>query len=56
MILGVANVEEMLVLTEDVTQALRVVELSLIERTVDQTNLAVSNLFLEAHGPLINHD
>ena len=46
----------MLILTEDMTHALRVMELRLVVQTINKANLAVSNLILELHGIFIYND
>ena len=56
MILRVTQVQEVLILSEHVTQSLRMVELSLVVRPVDQTNLAVSDLVFELHRLLVDYD
>ena len=56
MVLRVAQVDEVLVLAVDVTHALRVVELRLIVSTIDEANLAISDLVLELHLLFIDDD
>ena len=56
MVLRVAKVDEVLVLTEDMTHALRVVELRLVVKTIYEANLAVSDLVLKLHGIFIYND
>lgn len=56
MILAVTDVQKVLILPENVTHALRMMELRLIIRTIDKTNLSVANLVLELHCILINEN
>ena len=48
-VLRVAKVDEVLILTEDMAHALRVMELGLVIQTVHKANLSVSNLILKLH-------
>ncbi len=56
MVFRVTEVDEMLVLSVDMAQALRVVKLSLVVSTVHQTNLAVSDLILKSHCVFIDYN
>ena len=57
MVLCVAQIDEMLVLTENVAQALRVMELRLRIVSIDQANLSVSDLFFKLHCLFVDqHD
>lgn len=53
-ILGVTNEQENLVLFDNEAHSMRVVELSFIERAVDQPNLAVSDLRFKSHGLFVD--
>ena len=46
----------MLILTEDMAHALRVVELRLVVLSINKANFTVSNLILELHGIFIYND
>ena len=54
MIFAVTDVQKVLVLSEHVTHALRVMELRLIVCAIDKTNLSVANLVLKFHRILID--
>lgn len=56
MILGITNVDVVIALSVNVTQALWVVELHLIVISIDQANLAISNDIHALHGFFIYHD
>ena len=56
MVLRVAKVDEVLVLTEDVAHALRVMKLRLVVLSINKANFAVSNLILKLHGIFIDDD
>ena len=56
MILRVADVYEVLVFTENVAEALGMMELRLIIVSIDKADLAVSNLLIELHCFLIHED
>mgnify|MGYP000998511387 CR=1 FL=1 len=55
-VLGVAQVNEVLVLAEDVAEAVRVVELGLAVVAVDEPDLAVADLRLESHRFFVDHE
>ena len=55
-VLGVANIDEVLVFSEHVAQAKRVVELHLAVRAIDETHLSISDLTFELHGFFIYED
>ena len=56
-VLAVAQVQEVLVLSEDMAHALRVMELRLVVGTVDESNFSVANLVLKLHRILVyEHD
>lgn len=55
MVFRVAEIDEVLILSVDVAQALWVVKLSFIVGTVYQPNLAVSDLILECHCVFIDN-
>ena len=54
MILRVAEIYEMLVFSEDMAHTLWMMELSLIVRAINQTNLTISDLIFKLHGLLID--
>ena len=54
MIFAVTDVQKVLILPEYVTHALRVMELSLIVRAINQTNLTISDLIFKLHGLFID--
>ncbi len=56
MVFRVAEIDEMLVLSVYMAQALWVVKLSLIVSTVYQPNLAVSDLILKSHCVFIDNN
>ena len=56
MILCVADVYEVLVLTENVAEALRMMELRLIIVSIDKADLTVSYLLIKLHCLLIHQD
>lgn len=56
MVLRVAKVDEVLILTEDMAHALRVMELGLVIQTIHKANLSVSNLILKLHRIFIYYD
>ena len=55
MVLGVADVDEVLVLSEDVAQSLWVVKLHFAIRTVNESHLPVAHLLLELHRFFIDY-
>lgn len=55
-ILRVAQVDEVLVLAEHMAEPLRMMELSFVVGPIDEANLAVSDLVLELHRLLVDHD
>ena len=54
MILGVTNINEVLVLTEDMAQALWMVELHFVIVAIYKSHLAISNLTLKLHSFFVN--
>ena len=56
MVLAVTQVEEVLVLSENVAHALRVMELSFIICTIDKANFTVANLGFKLHRIFIYED
>ena len=56
MVLRVAKVDEVLILSEDMAHALRMMELRLVVLTINKANFTVSNLILELHGIFIYND
>ena len=56
MVLCVTNIDEMLVLSEDMAQAKRMVELHLTVGSIDKAHLPVTYLTLKLHGFFIHYD
>ena len=54
-VLCVAKVQEVLILPENVAEALRMMELSLVVGTIDQANLAIADLVFKLHRLLVNN-
>ena len=55
-VLRVAKVDKVLILAEHMTESLRMMELSFVVCSIDEANLAVSDLVLELHCLLVDHD